>query len=352
MGAFSYCMLPVKLHGTLVLIQIRSWESTFAGLSETSFRLKYGQLKRHLIDDDTVKILTQCLTPYPAATSQTKMAFEARTSAINVAPTARGRYNIQQLKEDALWLSKEANIDELSAMRLVVLEWQARPAIQLLHEPSEQDSGLLKFDGKFVNSNFGLETASVARFKLSSAEIMETFKSPRERHLRLLYLYLSERKYLLKTVECIIFQTSYKSITDKNIDQPDTNVLEENRHWVDRLGVSILKAWNLQGTVSKSNRNWFVDVILAMRSRVEALGEASGLLKDEEINEELEIAWRDGQVLELIHIMQTTFTLIQIYPGLTRTDALIHWFRFMSQYRFFEQFDTVSSVFIPSVVRS
>ena len=228
------------------------------------------------------------------------------------------------------------------------MEWQARPAVQVLQEPFELDSNLLSPDQNLRNSALGLKLAGVTESRSSQTKIMENFESSRERQLRLLDIYLSERRHLLKTVEFIIFQTSYGSTTGRDTNLESADESQRRRRWIDELGVSILKAWNLQGLTSKSDKNWFVEVVLAMRTRVEALGEGSGLLKDE-VLDELEVAWRGNQVLESIYMMQTTVTLIQIYPGLTRTDALINWFRFMSQYRFFEQVEIVRLMFIRSV---
>ena len=91
---------------------------------------KFGASDSHLesffSDTQVQKLLARPFHPFSFTQSNTKAAFETKTAAINVAPTSNCEYDINKIKEDALWLSKEAQIDEVSALRIIVLEYQSR----------------------------------------------------------------------------------------------------------------------------------------------------------------------------------------------------------------------------------
>ena len=110
----------------------RSWKTTYVALSQLNPEADNTSLRRHLTDPQTIYLLARSTSPYSAPTLQTKSTFDTKTSSVHVPPSGNPRYDIGQIKEDTLWLSKETKIDEVSALRIAVLEWQTRPAVQLL----------------------------------------------------------------------------------------------------------------------------------------------------------------------------------------------------------------------------
>ena len=159
----------------------------------------------------------------------TKSTFETKTAAINVTPTTKKDYDITEIKEDALWLSKEAEIDELSALRLVVLEYQTRSAAQLQSEFSDEERIFLQE----AAGNGSLELSStLSRTKLASAvsdEHAVDLDSKDVRRVRALRLYLSERRYLLKCAGLFL---------QRALDQQNDPVEAEHDH-----GGEITASW-------------------------------------------------------------------------------------------------------------
>ena len=166
-------------------------------------------MRRHLTDDQTVRHMTSFLTTFTLPTLDTPSNVESQTSPINVAPSTDGRYDINQLKGDSLWLHEKTGIDELAALRIVVLEWQARTTTQLLNAPL--GSGELQ-----RNHARGDKISQAPSFGPSSAAGDEDASDPASeqlgtRRLRLLQLYLSERQYLSKTVEFVVSRSLFQA---------------------------------------------------------------------------------------------------------------------------------------------
>lgn len=130
--------------------------------------------------------------------------FEKKTAAIHVTPTPNEKYDINIIKKDALWLSKNARINEVAALRVVVVEHQSRPASQLLGPISNQDVANLRAAagaGNAQTSNIipGLSLAG----SLDASEIQADFDKPESRRRRIFQTYLSERRYYAATNDYI-----------------------------------------------------------------------------------------------------------------------------------------------------
>lgn len=301
-------------------------------------------MRRHLTDRTTFDVLVQCLNPYPPATPQTRAAFEARTSAIHVTPTAEGPYSIQQIKDDTLWLSKESGIDEISALRLSILEWQTRAAAHVSLASIDLESIVVSTGRSLQTSHIGNRSINDVRSQTILGAKAEYVDSPSGRRSRLLDLYLSERCYLFKTVEFILFLATYradtKGVAGSSLDGPEAET--EGHNWVEKIGIALLKAWDVSCATAASNKHWFHDVTLALQTRVDALDKGSGYFQEEGVMEGFEIAWNRNQILEMVHIMQIVLISIHSFQELTKPSVILSWFNFMSQFGFFEQLELVS----------
>ena len=153
---------------------------------EPLFENKYGSTLAEFFKDNAARrALDNPLEPFAPPSADTKTAFEALTSAINVTPTDDGSYNITQIKEDAVWLSNEAKVDEITALRLVVLEWQSRARAQLLSTGNA--AGSQAPEDSFGNSLNKSAFLAGARAQTQDALL---FNTSNERRARLLRIYL------------------------------------------------------------------------------------------------------------------------------------------------------------------
>ncbi|MCJ1462634.1 hypothetical protein MMC07_001236 [Pseudocyphellaria aurata] len=335
--------------------QLFSWKTTYVGLSQLDHFPENGPLKRHLTDHQTLSLLTEPFSPFSLPTPRTKSSFETKTSAIHVPPSAQGRYDIKQIQDDALWLSKETHISETDALRITVLEWQSRPAQRLLRESSHEVANLQSSVG--ISGFAGSLRSSILSPTLASEQdASKAFVSSDARRQRLLLTYLSERRYILKTSEYVVFAAMFQTSLHaepspgsnrkgKAPDRPrlqaklDPSRSQGKAEWVAEVGNKILTHWNLDGQMEHTDKNFIVCAVDALEARIKDLEKGSGWFREAGSPEEIETAWVRNQILETVHIMQTTLTVLDSCTKLTRTDALIAWFRFVHKYGFFEGFD-------------
>lgn len=310
-----------------------SWKTTYLALSQPGGAKNSGVLQKHLTDPQTAALLARSLSPFSAATSQTKSSFETKTSAINVTPFSHTRYDIKQIKDDTLWLSKETKIDEVSSLRIAVLEWQTRSAAQLLRgSPGDQitltDGG--RRAGQLQASIFDPGSSLLGKSTMMRTE-SPTFDDTNARRRRLLEAYLSERRYLLKTSEYITFSALSQGGDVSNQGQ-------RGQGWLEEVGATILSQWKIDAGGKSSHKNFVVDAVDSLRSRLKAMTGGSGWLQDEGAQEDIEVAWLKSQVVEIIHIMQILLNLVESCSSLTESPAILAWYRLMGECGFFEDF--------------
>ena len=238
-----------------------------------------------------------------------------------------------------MWLSKETNIDEVSALRIAALEWQSRSAAQLLRgSPGEQVASVNGGRGvnQFQTSFFDPGTSLISKSSfLGDGE--PVFEENSARRQRLLENYLSERRYILKTSEYITFG----ALCSVDVEFADRE--QHRSSWLEEVGESILSAWSLQEPLKGTPQNLVVNAVDALRSRLHALENGSGWLLDEDIQEEIELAWARSQLVESIHIMRIVLNLLESSSKLMNAPAILPWFKLMNECGFFESLQLVSA---------
>jgi nuclear pore complex protein Nup188 len=309
------------------------------GVSEASNELGKASLRDHVNDSHAVNLLIHFLAPFSPATSKTRAAFDTRTSAIHIAPNTYGRYNIEELKGDALWLSKEVGIDELASLRIVVLEWQTRSANWLRGDCADDDT-TASHRGREPSLQSSL-LGSTYRLGREPSGSGASFDSTQPRRIRLLKLYLSERQYLTKTAEYI----SVRALCKYSLVECESNGdgATKGGDWLSKVGHNLISAWKPSGTVP-GKENWLLGAIAALRLRIQNLEEGSGWLQEEDTDVDVERAWCRIQVTEMIHIMEVILNITISSTKPSRKDFVRSWFSFVGDYAFFEQFELVRQI--------
>ncbi|KAH0558656.1 hypothetical protein GP486_004694 [Trichoglossum hirsutum] len=327
------------LNGEALLI---SWKTAFVGLSSPSPVVpEDSSLERFLSDPSSTSALSRPFSAFPSPTQQSGLAFNTRTAAINVAPVTSGKYDISQIREDALWLSKESKINEVGALRVVLLEWQTRPAAQLLGGFSEEEVASIQdaTGGSALGSSIFLPNSSILSVPSDQQKGSAAFNSLENRRLRQLKLYLSERRYILKVGESLI----RAGLSDPGAAASPRSGMKgkekEDTNRVGRIGRTILNARILGGEVGRSGKPFLIECIEAMQERITALENGSGWFKEEDGRLEAEADWGKNQVLEMIHIMQIMFLLLDAQSDITISSVALAWLRLMSKYAFFDRFE-------------
>lgn len=113
--------------------------------------------------------------------------YETLTAAINIAPATDKHYDITQIKSDAEWLSKDLHINEIQALRVVLLEWQNRPHLHLQAGYSDAEIASLR-------DIYGAQLAFDADFEASTLcpRNEDEFKTVTDRRRRQLFIHGQE----------------------------------------------------------------------------------------------------------------------------------------------------------------
>ncbi|KAL8919292.1 MAG: hypothetical protein Q9208_006857 [Pyrenodesmia sp. 3 TL-2023] len=318
--------------------QLLSWKTTYAGLKQLESGTACESLEKHLTDSQTLELLKQSFSPPSPSTAQTKSSFETKTSAINVVPSARGRYDIKQIQDDSLWLSAEAKVDEVSALRIVILECQTRPAAQLqCGLATDAPPPGRSFNGSISQSAFSAaRTLLRSRTSLAEPATLDYSQSLNARRDRLFDIYFAECRYRLETCKFLILTALCATGDGKTLSsRPDATIPE----WVESVGHDILTAWDMYGVARVTGKNIFLSGIEALRSRIKNLEEGCGWFRDRDQQEPIQAAWSEGQILGLLAVMETMLTMFGTLNSLSRSDVINSWFRLMSDYSFFEVFE-------------
>ena len=228
-----------------------------------------------------------------------------------------------------------------------MLEWQTRPAERLLldspHDDAADHRKTLSVNGLAASFQRSIQTRSAS----SDQDASNTFDSAEARRDRLLSIYLSERRYILKTSEHLLSAALFEAAQPGKLAEPSLgskskgkspNIPErsERYDWIESVGNDICAIWNMDGLMGESGENFVVTAVNALQFRVDSTESGSGWF-EQEPRDAIEAAWARNQSLEMIHIMQAMLTLLNSSTNVTRCDSLVAWFRFVAKYSFLQQ---------------
>ena len=219
-----------------------------------------------------------------------------------------------------------------------MLEWQTRPATQLLNGDLG-DEASAPFASRIVrgelhSSIFDPGSSLLARPRVPEAD-SRSDKAVGVRRRRLLEIYLSERRFVIKVSE---YLTSGAMCQKSPIPTENAGHGKLRSNWLEDIGHSILSTWELGIGERANGMSFIVGAVGAVRSRLRALERGSGWDQEEEMQEEVDIAWARTQILELIHIMQILVNLLQSTSQMMTSSEVLAWYKLMNEVAFFEGF--------------
>ena len=259
---------------------------------------------------------------FPQPSQQTKSAFETKTSAINVTPSPNARFDIKEIKEDALWLCVEAKIDEISALRVVVQEYQSRAFSGLLGRLSNQEIiGIQEAGG---------QTALPGTLLLRGADtedIIAEFDTQESRRLRILRAFLLERPFLLKCVNYLL--QNYIHRYPGNTDNSKEKEKVTPPITIEALGQTIARS------IGESDR-WLLASVDTIKSSIEKVAGGSGWYKELGGRLDIETDWTNAHITVATHAMETIFQILDISQEIPSSHAVLAWLRLAKVFNFFQ----------------
>ncbi|KAI6373280.1 hypothetical protein MCOR25_003486 [Pyricularia grisea] len=177
--------------------RLLSWRLVASSLTDTdTSRLTSNAVSGFLKDPYVATLFRDPSRTFAPPSPQTKSDFETKTSPINATTPADDSCDLQTIKSDALWLSKNAAINETAALRIVVAEAQCRPESHLNGPLSSQDVANIK---DIVGQNAAPGASVLSAIAAASPDDAETiwtdFQGENARRTRILHTYLAERRH-------------------------------------------------------------------------------------------------------------------------------------------------------------
>lgn len=305
-------------------IQLISWKALFRSIQTRQRCNHEDAIDRFLADKTVTELLENPFTAFPPPSQQSKSTFETKTSAINVTPSSSARFDIKEVKEDALWLSKEAQIDEISALRVTVIECQDRTFAQLLGPLSTEELSS-------IQDAAGSSQASVPVALLSQGSDAETlqkqFDLQDNRRVRLLRTYLSERLFFIKFWAYFFQDTLYLHALQASNG--------ENQGKVPSLYPKdeVSQAW--ARAVEQPDQT-LLKSITAIGRHIESIQDGSGWYKEDGGREDLESEWTNTHITISTHIMEVMFQIIDVSPKVASSKVMLAWLELIYNWKFFQ----------------
>ncbi|CAI6332725.1 unnamed protein product [Periconia digitata] len=324
--------------------QLISWDVAYNALCDPKTASKSTPLRNFLSAEENLDILSRPWRPFADPSTQEKSRFETSTAPVNVTPSSNASYNIEHIKDDSLWLSKQANISEYQALRLVVQEWQTRPTTQLLSGLTEEE--VLSVQEAAGWSNLGTSTFVPNSSILGNPSTLNLqtdahFDSVDQRRLRIIDVYYSTRASILRVSQLLLTWGSARDLRKKPFYPNEYRICED---WLEQMGQAIAVKQN-QKEANTNNANALDKCIEAIKVTLGVMNQGFGWETSESTQEAASARWLQGQTAELLHILHISLVHADLIsreyiPAIT----IEAWFDTISETNFFRDFP----IFTPS----
>lgn len=314
--------------------EYRSWRHVALALVDPSGRRQSSQPIINFVCDPYV----QSLFTKPGSAFEPQgdrsphhESFVKKTAAIQVTPTPNEKYDISIIKDDAIWLSKNARINEVAALRVVVIEFQSRLRNQLLGPISTQDVANIQEAAGATNAHAasvlpGLHFSGAR----DAADIQADFEKTESRRYRIFQTYLDERRFHAAAVDytfTLMLQGSW----------PTSAPTDASR----AIGPSFLQAFDMKiekyHTLAWQSLNLIPDILQLLQSDLGGVVEDKSLLTDE-----LQSQWIMSLLSETLHRMTVAFQLLDQSAHIFVSPPLVLlWFSLVAKLDFLERLGDV-----------
>ncbi|KAF2432733.1 hypothetical protein EJ08DRAFT_647824 [Tothia fuscella] len=298
-----------------------AWQDAYSALCDPNFS-KFAGLDAFLADTTARSLLQNPLKPFSPASAASKSQFETLTAAINITPAENAPYDIKRIKEDALWLAGEARVDEVTALRIVVLEWQKSPANRILLDQYDNDLSNPARNGTFSASVFHASIAAKPEGLKEENTITSSFDLTPQRRTRLLRLYLSEKLHIIKVSELLFRSHTFKTKSQTQIAGSSSLV---------DGGSALLESLCPEREVS----SFLLKIAQSFQARVDGLDRGPGWASLEEVDATLSESWTETELLEIQVILQYIFDVSVIDVFLPSAESVSRILEVLSNVGFF-----------------
>ncbi|KAI1504222.1 nucleoporin subcomplex protein binding to Pom34-domain-containing protein [Biscogniauxia marginata] len=327
---------------------IPSWSIVSSALMDPSGHRQSSQVIVDFFTDPLVQsFFTKPGSAFepPVERSQHHTNFVKKTAAIQVTPTPNHKYDINVIKEDTLWLSRNVHINEVAALRVVAIEYQSRPRNQLLGPISNQDVANLREAAGAANaqtSNIlpGLNISAT----LDAAEIQAEFEKPDSRKRRIFQTYLTERRSYAATSDYIFTLMLQERLPMSPVTDASRLI---RKSFLEAYGMSPKQAQKSATDTPTKTFHALVSQFLALipdciqRSRA-SFEPVTG--EKDLITAQLQEQWIQTSLTEILHRMTVVFQLLDLSSDVFVSEDLAkQWFTLVDALGFLDQLQNFPS---------
>lgn len=295
-----------------------------------------GNVIDFLKTSESQQILKNPLRPFSPVSSQTTSDFNAKTASVSA--DSQKCANIAEIKADALWLGKKCDINELSALRIVIIEWQNRPASQLLSNFSAEEITSLQ-------DAVGIGGATPVTSHAGIANVLRKHRgdlNPRpaglseedNRHLMIWLTYLSERQNILSAARRLLC-TALKFVAPGCVRGDPVVIRLPNPTPLESLAQSTYNVNDELREITLEKVISIQDCVDAVAKRMQSLPSGSQFFSDK-VDLDIENAWITYHLEELLQIMQIMYLAAQTTHDLVPETTVLAWLRLMRDYNYLE----------------
>jgi nuclear pore complex protein Nup188 len=325
-----------------VLTTTRTWDIAYRALCDPETASQSDALRAFLTAPENTQILTRPWAPFADPSQQEKSKFESKTAPISVTPSSNGHYSLDEIKEDSLWLSKEAQISEYAALQLVAQEWQSRPTTQLLSGLTEEEA--ISVQEAAGVANLGASTFAPNSSILStphSAKVTQ-FDTQDQRRLRIIEIYHSTCASIIRISQLLVSWGSVSQLRSQTIYGSDYHAVGAG--WIEEHGQRIAAAQS-RGVATAPGTNALDECLQAAQRRCAALEGGYEWNVSESIMEAASERWVVAQTTEFLHILHLALAHADINTkGFVSAATVGDWLKFFMQRGFFREFPIVSII--------
>ncbi len=324
----------------------RSWRHIASALADPSGNRQSSRAVIDFLRDPYVQSLFtkpgSAFEP-PGGKSSHHDNFVKKTSAVQVTPTPNEKYDINVLKDDALWLSKNARINEVAALRVIVIEFQSRPRSQLLGPISTQDVANIREAAGVTSAHAanilpGLNLSGAR----DAADIQAEFEKPESRRHRIFQTYLAERRFYSASADYIFTLMLQERLPTSSPTDASRTIRSSFLHAF-RLGPkqpqispadTQTKTYH---TLAWQNLNLLPDLVQLAQSGLGGVMEDKSVLSDE-----LQDGWLKTLLTEMLHRMAIAFQLLDLSSDTFVSPPLaLLWFSLVAKFVFLNRIGDV-----------
>lgn len=253
-------------------------------------------------------------------------------------------YDIKQIKDDTVWLSQEAKVDEVTALRIVILEWQSRSAARILLGYTKEENISLQRAVRAADLSASAFAPPHAREGKNLAD--NDFDSDENRHARLLSTFLSEREHILG-ISFLLSASSLQDPLEPYVRKYATQKKKRTRT-IPWLEIAAKKREDARASSKHSPLDPIVQAVQSLEKRIRALEIGSGWSDVGISSQQLEVAFQSSQAVEMIRILEILFVRISLLSRLVPSKSVQVWFEFAQKYSYFQFLQLVGYALIIS----